>query len=233
MDFVLSLYLVIQIVFGELHLEGFKVIFTKKGIKWDDNLEIFLRLLKDDISNKEFPLLQQAEQYRVRASEKEYQSTKKALDQTVEDLEKNAPIALTYARENPSLTQPEQLKLLETDKTIHRDLEIRFNKVTWRISIELSYDPALKDLIELGNHLITEKVANSSIRQIGIRLSLTHPFMIQYVGVDNSKVEPILRMAAALGLSEVLAKESGAKTQGEIRRNFNELITCLTRIDKT
>ena len=51
-----------QRVFGELHLEGFDVNFTKKGIQWDENLEMFLRLLKDDISNKEFPLLQQAEQ---------------------------------------------------------------------------------------------------------------------------------------------------------------------------
>ncbi|GAB1395819.1 hypothetical protein MASR1M65_05960 [Saprospiraceae bacterium] len=52
-----------QRVFGELHLDGFSVNFTKKGIQWDENLEIFLRLLKDDISSKDFPLLQQAEQY--------------------------------------------------------------------------------------------------------------------------------------------------------------------------
>ena len=66
-----------QRVFGELHLEGFDVSFTKKGIKWDENLDVFLRLLKDDISNKTFPLLQQAEQYRVRATEKEYKAAKK------------------------------------------------------------------------------------------------------------------------------------------------------------
>jgi len=35
-------------------------------------------------------------------------------------------------------------------------------------------------------------------------------------------------MAAALGLAEVIAKDSGAKTQGEVRRNFNELISKIS-----
>jgi len=218
-----------QRVFGELHLEGFKVTFTKKGIQWDENLEIFLRLLKDDISSKAFPLLQQSEQYRVRATEKEYKSTKKALDQTVNDLEKNAPAAITQVRESSNNGHPDQEELVQTEKAIHRDFEVRFNRVTWKISVELSYDPSLKEMLEVGDHLISMKNESAAMRQIGIRLSLTHPFMVQFVGVDNSKVEPVLRMAAALGLSEVIAKESGAKTQGEVRRNFNELISCLSK----
>lgn len=87
----------------------------------------------------------------------------------------------------------------------------------------------MKDLIEIGDHLISEKTTEKSIRQVGIRLSLTHPFMVEHVGVDNSKIEPILRIVAVFGLSEVLAKESGIKTQGEVRRNFNELISNLSK----
>ena len=37
-------------------------------------------------------------------------------------------------------------------------------------------------------------------------LSLTHPFMVEFAGADTNKIEPILRIAAALGLSEVIAK---------------------------
>lgn len=72
-----------QRVFGELHLEGFDVSFTKKGIQWDENLDIFLKQLKDEISSKHFPLLQQAENYRQRATEKEYKTVAKVLDNTV------------------------------------------------------------------------------------------------------------------------------------------------------
>jgi len=216
-----------QRVFGELHLEGFEVIFTKKGIKWDENLEVFLQCLREELEHKDFPLLQQAEKYRVRATEKEYKAAKKALDETVDELEKKVPEALTELRDNPVVAVEKQ-ELSKTEKTIHREFEVRFNKVTWKISIELSYDPSLKELIEVGDHLFKKKSDNTSVRQVGIRLSLTHPFMVEFTGIDNNKIEPILRIAAAFGLSEILARESGAKTQLEVRRNFNELINYLS-----
>ncbi len=218
-----------QRLFGELHLEGFDVNFTKKGIQWDENLDIFLDLLKDDLSHKDFPLLQQIDKYRARLTETEYKSATKVLIATAEDLEKKVPQALTDTINAPKVDEVEQPKLTQTDKTIHRDFEVRFNKVTWKITIELSYDLSLTELIEVANHLVNQKSTDSTVRQIGIRLSLTHPFMVSFVGVDNSKIEPILRFAAALGLSEVIAKESGVKTQGEVRRNFNELISNLSK----
>lgn len=218
-----------QRVFGELHLEGFDVTFTKKGIQWDSNLDIFLRLLKDDISNKTFPLLQQAEQYRVRASESEYKAAKKILEETANDLGKKASTAIANVVNNSTVVnEPDQPTLTKTEKTLHREFEIRFNKVNWNISIELSYDPSLKELIEVGDSFIKEKIPDDSIRQIGIRLSLIHPFMVKFVGTDTGKIEPVLRLAAALGLSEVIAKGSGIKTQGEVRRNFNDLISNLS-----
>ncbi|AHF14929.1 ATP-binding protein [Niabella soli] len=218
-----------QRVFGELHLDGFSVNFTKKGIQWDENLDIFLRLLKDDISSKEFPLLQQAEQYRVRATEKEYKAAVKALDETVNDFEKKAPQAVADVVNNVSAVEtPEKEGLTKTEQTLHREFDLRFNKTDWKVSIELSYDPSLTELIEVGDSFIKEKVRNSSVRQIGIRLSLTHPFMVEFAGADTNKIEPILRIAAAFGLSEIIAKDS-YKNQGEVRRNFNELIANLSK----
>jgi len=93
--------------------------------------------------------------------------------------------------------------------------------------MELSYDPSLKELIEVGDSFIKEKTNDESLRQIGIRLSLTHPFMIEFAGADTSKIEPILRILAAFGLSEVIAKRS--KIVGDVRRNFNELISYLSK----
>lgn len=218
-----------QRVFGELHLEGFDVVFTKKGIKWDDNLDIFLDLLRDDLSHAAFPLLQQADKYRVRATEREYKTTRRALDETVRDFEKKAELAINETVDALKIGEPVTQELSKTEKLLSREFEIRHNNTNWRISIELSYDPSLKDLIEIGDHLILEKTHEKAVRQIGVRLSLTHPFMVEHVGIDNSKIEPVLRIIAALGLSEVLAKESGIRTQGEVRRNFNALISNLSR----
>src|SRR6185503_7441804 len=55
-----------QRLFGELHLEGFEVSHTKDGFRWDENEEPFLELLKKDLNSKPMPMLDQAEEYRVR-----------------------------------------------------------------------------------------------------------------------------------------------------------------------
>ena len=143
-------------------------------------------------------------------------------------MEKKAPQAVADVVNSASNeVEPEQQKLTHTEKTLHREFELRFNKENWQISIELSYDPSLKELIEVGDGFIKEKTVSGSARQIGIRLSLTHPFMIDFVGADTNKIEPILRIAAAFGLSEVIAKRT--KLVGDVRRNFNELISNLSK----
>lgn len=216
-----------QRIFGELHLEGFDVIFTKKGIKWDDNLDVFLQCLREELEHKDFPLLQQAERYRVRAGENEYRATARVLEETVHDFESRVPEIIKNLREKDE-TISEQVILAKSDRILTRKFTIRLNKITWDVAIELSYDPALTDFIEIGDHLIGNVISDSAIRQIGIRLSLVHPFMVEFVGTDNSRIETVLRIIAALGLSEILARESGARTQGEIRRNLNEIITHLS-----
>jgi hypothetical protein len=209
-------------------LNGFDVAFTKKGIQWDENLDVFLDLLKDEITSSDFPLYQQAEEYRVRATDKEYQGAVKVLDSTVKDLEKNAPAAIaSVIKQGPALLETD-VDLPPVEHNLRKDFRVEFNETLWVISIELSYEPSVKDLIEVGNHLIVKPIDEKNVRQIGIRLSLTHPFMVQFVGSDNQRIEPILRFAAALGLSEIIAKESGAGTKGEIRRNFNQLIGQLS-----
>ncbi len=165
----------------------------------------------------------------MRATEKEYKAAVKALDETVNDFQKKAPQAVAEVVNSISVSEPEEkVELTKTEKTLHREFDIRFNKVAWKVSIELSYDPSLTELIEVGDQFIKDGMFENGIRKIGIRLSLTHPFMVEFAGADNSKIEPILRIVAALGLSEIIAKDS-YKNQGEVRRNFNELISNLSK----
>ena len=66
-----------------------------------------------------------------------------------------------------------------------------------------------------------EKTPN--FKNIGVRLSLTHPFMVEFAGDDHKIIEPLLRMVVALGLSEIIVKKSGAPIT-ELRNNMNELL---------
>jgi len=76
-------------LFGELHLEGFKVSHTKDGFQWDDNMEAFLELLKEELESKNsIPILKQADRYRVRESAKNYKKvSQRVVDNTTEKIQ--------------------------------------------------------------------------------------------------------------------------------------------------
>ena len=48
--------------------------------------------------------------------------------------------------------------------------------------------------------------------------------MIQFGGLEVEKIEPLQRVAVAIVLSEITARESGVRDAGTFRRNINELL---------
>lgn len=110
-----------QRVFGELHFRRcFRCFLLKKELNGRKSWCI-PKTSKDDRYNKTFPLLQQAEQYRVRATEKEYKAAKKALDVTVNDFEKKAPQAVAeVVNSSSSVAEPEQSELKTNPKNPQR-----------------------------------------------------------------------------------------------------------------
>ena len=213
-----------QRVFGELHLDGFGVSFNKRGFQADETMDIFLDLLRHDIKD----LLKQAEEYRARASETDYKKTASVLNSSVEDIAKAVHKALPEIINSPLIISDDK-PLIATNKSHYKNFVIDFNDSTWDIIIEMSYDPSIRVFYELGNHFIPKSLDNFSkdIRKVGIRLSLTHPFVVHFAGIDKSRIEPILKIVAALGLAETIARSTNSSNQGEIRRNVNELISKL------
>lgn len=218
-----------QRVFGELHLEGFKVSFTKRGIRWDENMETFLQLLKEDISSESFPLLQQAEGYRSRASKNDLKKTAdavlkkegevydKVISDTIAELDSYSPV-----NDNPGLIESSQLSTHE--------VVVEYKSVTWRVLIELSYDDFECDWLEIGKHILPdnykEKDGESSV---GIRLSLNHKFSTRYLGTDKSRIEPLLRVAVAFGLSEHIAEITNTDVSSNtIRLQANKILNALS-----
>ncbi len=216
-------------IFGELHLEGFNVSFTKKGIKWDENMDIFLDLLKSDLSQPSFPLLKQARDYRVKPSRAEMiKAAESVVKSTVQNIEKNVQPAIQEIRSSPAPTN-DKTELTKTDETAFREFQIDFNDTNWLIAIELSYDSDIIDWIEIGSHVLKNRTTNTTLRQVGVRMSLNHPFVIHFAGTDKSKLEPILRIAAAIGLAEEAAREAGVSKAGTVRMNINKLLTAISK----
>ncbi len=207
-------------LFGELHLDGFEVSHTKDGFRWDDNEEPFLELLKEHLDRDEFPMLRQCENYRALASKKDRtQAAAKALQRTGDAIiNAAAEVFPVVADKDPVDTQTEPLAAQPTLAT--RELNFDFRGEPWLVRIELSDDPAE------GNWLsISDQAASPDQPEvIEIRLSMAHPFMITFAQTDANDIEPLLRIAAALAIAEVLARRAGVGAAGTIRRNMNEIL---------
>jgi hypothetical protein len=207
-------------LFGELHLDGFDVSYTKDGFRWDDNEEPFLELLKEHLDTDDFPMLRQCENYRALASKKDRtQAATKALQRTGDAIADNASEVLpTVADKEPVDTQTDPLEAQTTLAT--RELQFDFRGEPWLVKIELSDDPAEGDWLTIGD-LGTSGGGPDTIE---FRLSMAHPFMITFAQTDADEIEPLLRIAAALAIAEKLARRAGVKSAGTIRRNMNEIL---------
>jgi len=213
-----------QRLFGEIHLEGFEVSHTKDGFKWNEYEDIFLEFLKEELNKKPVPLLEQAEEFRVKANQKELRKAAElATDRTAETLERElTPVLETQLKTSPESENPPQ-NLLE-NKTLEasREINVELNGSRWVINLELTNDESISEWITISDK--SYEGANGGDRRVVVRVSLAHPFMVRFSGPDARDIEPLLRIAAAIGLAEVSARDSGVTKAGTIRRNINELL---------
>ena len=209
-----------QRLFGELHLDGFEVSHTKDGFRWDENEQPFLELLREHLDSEELPLLKQAEGYRVRVARVRLATTaRQAVTNTAQAMENTLPEVLpAVAGAEPVDTPEEEAPHIET--LASRRFDISFRDRDWSINVELTNDPAESQWLALS--AVPETA--TAPRSIDIRVSMAHPFMVRFAQTDAEDVEALLRVAAALALAEVLARDSGVRKAGTVRRNVNDII---------
>ncbi len=209
-----------QRLFGELHLDGFEVSHTKDGFRWDENEQPFLELLRDHLDSKELPLLKQAEGFRARVSRTQLTATaRQAVMNTTQAMEMRLPEILpTVAAAEPIDTSSEETPHKST--LAARCFDIRFRDKYWTINVELTNDPAESQWLVVSDMVETRKEP----RRLDIRVSMAHPFMVRFAQTDTEDVEALLRVAAAIALAEVLARDSGVRKAGTVRRNVNDIL---------
>jgi hypothetical protein len=207
-------------LFGELHLDGFEVSHTKDGFRWDENEEPFLELLKEHLDSDELPLLRQCDHFRSLASKRDRaKAATQALQSAAAAIEENLPAILGHVVDSAAVetkTQP-----LDPQPILaKRELRFTFRGQEWLIRIELSDDPAEGEWLSISD----QEASPSTPEIIEIRVSMAHPFMVSFAQLNASDIEALVRVAAALALSEKLARRAGVQFAGTVRRNLNEIL---------
>lgn len=216
-----------QRLFGELFLDGVGVSHTKDGIQWQEYLEPFLLELKKQLNEEPIPLLSQAEGYRKRPKNTEITvAGNRSLSDAVNAIKNNIPQFLSETKNHEIINDDLFIeeKLPENSNSVFKVVPIEFENETWNIHVELSYEDKDVDWLQISDSYIKEEFKTKNNRELGIKLSLINPFMQRFAGVDENKIQPILRIAAALAISETVARDSGICGVHEVRRNVNELL---------
>lgn len=215
-----------QRLFGEIHLEGVGVSHTKDGLQWDGELEqLFLEKLKVQLDDPEFPLLKQADGYRSRTPKMQLaEIAARAIDSTVSAIREHLPEALRsesvqQAVETPLIEEPVRASLE------CRTIAVEDGNATWNVKVSLVEDNAQSDWLAVT----ASDPATKDTRELHLSLSLRHPFMQRHLPPSGEGLEMVLHLAAALAIAEVMARDSGTRYAGTIRRNVNSLVNAFSR----
>jgi hypothetical protein len=182
---------------------------------------VFLELLKEELNNEPRPLLDQAEEHRVRPPRNTWRrSAEQATEKTAATIKREVPPILANQLIAAPETQPPPVALPPAVALSNREILLDLHGIQWRIILEVTDDPSISDWITVSDR----PTDPAGVRQVAVRLALAHPFVERFAGADFANIEPMLRIAAGLGLAETAARDAGVRMSSTIRRNLNELL---------
>lgn len=217
-----------QRVIGELFVEGFDVSHTKDGIQWGGYEDEVLDKIWRQINSPECPLLDQADGYRSR----------RTADQLPELFGANAladateALAALGASENIGevasadvVNESSQLGAAGAPETILQQrehvLELPWEGSSIRVVLQLVQDQAADFFVAAVEKSLTGEEV------LTVRLNLDHRFSIAFINDNEQSLQPLLRILAALALSERMARKSGVSHAAVVRSGANKILNAL------
>lgn len=220
-----------QRLFGELHMDAFEVTYSKDALVWYDEEEEFIERLRSLIDAEPLPLVRQANGYRKRTPEvgpgdvanevldsirDAFASTEFDLQSPLSEGENPADeVDLSHSGE-PDADSPGEEESGDTARSqpVSRRLDVTFHGVSWQVDLQLVSDEAV------DGWLVVRR--DGSLLELSVNQA--HPFMRAWCEVPGQELEPVWRVAIALGLAQEMARLGGAKLPGLVTTNVNGLL---------
>jgi hypothetical protein len=204
-----------QRLIGEIDLSELQVTTFKDQIDWRDGQENELQMkLRAAIEGGEFPLLKMARNYRSTARTSQAQdAVKKSLDETTAALR----------------TILADKVIMESSTGLESDAPATSSNVVDVVQSELKLPEGNSSLtfmvvVEPGD----SKLFRLSITEDGgfaFSVNRAHPFMNSFANLPGADLDPILRMASALGIAEILGRNAALEYPDYIRNKMNEILS--------
>lgn len=202
---------VAQRLFGELDVSAMQVAYSKDAILWDGEEEAFLERLREALDDDDMPLLKMATGHRVTERGDDVDTKlSRAVESTVvaaegSDAGEEEPPDEDGEGERGDGGQPED------------SVSGKFRLRVTGSDVEVSF------AVVVGSGRTWIHVRDGDGRYL-IEIDRAHPFMQSFAHLPEQEVEPVLRIAVALGMAEIEARHAGAADAGGVRARLNQLL---------
>jgi hypothetical protein len=209
-----------QRLVGELDVSELRVTSFKDSIVWGEGQEEeALRKIKIALNAEPSPLLKMAKNYRASDNSK---AARAKVQGTLEDVVEATTRALVSG--NASVVLGDDFEIsnhIDTPEPPRNDETQVFRK-------HIKLIPQFKSDIVLEVKDQTEDIAWLRVRfdtdKWIVTLNRDHPFMKSFTVADPDSLEPVLRIALAIGIAEIQGLSSGFEKAGSLRLAINDIL---------
>lgn len=217
-----------QRVFGELDIENLSVTHTKDGLQWDESQELeFIEKLKMQLDSPELPILRQAELYRAKEQSRDVRTRAKTIIRDVgAELQSGFESALTSfetSRETPETPDTAQLEGVDVAPGQSAVFTFSRGAIAWEVTVAFVHDRIEAPWLHVGQAYLSNDGPDAP-HTLRILMSTHHPFVQRFLDPQGKNLEPMSRMAASVGLAEVIAKFTGYEHAGMVREFLEGLL---------
>ena len=211
-----------QRVVGELDVSELSVTSFKDAVVWREGQEEeVLKKIKEALNTEPNPLLKVAKNYRASDNSK---AGKAKLQGSLSDVVDSATKALIENNASEQLGDSFEItkttEVPEPPRTDETNVVQKIIKLIPQFNSDIILE--VKDQITDTSWLRVRQIPD--LDKWVITINREHPFMKSFTVADPDSLDPVLRIALAIGIAEIQGLSSGFDTAGFLRLSINDLL---------
>lgn len=210
-----------QRIIGELDVSELKVTSFKDSVVWKEGQEEeALRKIKEVLNLDPNPVIKMARNFRATDTSK---LSKARLQETLAEVVATTTRALVNTNASDTLGNDFENIMREELPEPPRTSETKVVQSHIKLIPQFNSDIIL-EVKDQGDDPSWLRVRHALDKKWVVTINREHPFMNSFTVADPDALEPVLRIALAIGIAEIQGMSSGFESAGFLRVAINELL---------